>query len=166
MRASFIGLVPLVLVVLLVLAGCQDLPGGFCNPLSQKSATVVMQGEATIAIPSPVTLNGVAIGEVKKATLDANGRACLELCLDKEHVKRLDKLAVFYIEPAAQGQSGGDRLVCQTFPEENAPPNEELRFLGFDSYASFLSWRAQNIMKKGLDGFLKALDEALDKVNK
>lgn len=154
------GLVAL-LCALVLLAGCDQL-ANFCNPMSQTSATVIMQGKADITVPAPVTLNGVSIGEVRGKSLDDGGRAVLKLCLDHDQAEKLDKLTVFYVEHPQQGQQGGDQLVCQIFPDENAPANDDMRFLGFPDYSAFLSWRAQGIVKKGVDSFLKALDDALN----
>jgi len=148
----------LALCLLLAAAGCDSLEN-FCNPLSQTSATVVMQGAAEISPPVPVTLNGVAIGEVRGKSLDEAGKATLQLCLDHGQAEKLSRLTVFYVDRLESGK--GDRLVCQTFPDQDAPASEQMRFLGFASYEDFLAWRAKGIMKKGLDSFLKALDDAL-----
>ncbi len=152
------------LVVLLccsaLLGACTDEFAGVCNPLTRSTATVLLQGQAALPLPAPVTLNGVPIGKVIKADLNSENRPVLTLCLDKEQAAKLDKATVFYI---AQDQQGGGMLVCQPFPEEQAPPAGDLVFLGFDSYATFVSWRAQSIVRKGVDGFLKALDEAVNK---
>lgn len=162
-KSIFCGALGLTLAVSLVfLSGCGDQLDNFCNPLSQTSATVVMQGEANIRTPAPVTLNGVSIGEVTGKSLDDSGRAMLNLCLDHGQAEKLNKLTVFYVEQSPQGEEGKERLICQIFPDEAAPTNENMRFLGFESYTDFLSWRAQGIVKKGLDGLLNALDEALD----
>lgn len=153
-------------LLLLLQAGCGDQLANFCNPLSQTSATVIMQGRADITPPAPVTLNGVSIGEVRSKSLEENGKAVLSLCLDHGQAEKLDKLTVFYIEHVQQGADKGDRLVCQTFADQNAPASEEMRFLGFESYEAFLAWRARGIMKKGLDSFLNALDDALGQAAK
>lgn len=162
MRCDRMKMLVIAFSILLALGGCDSL-GNFCNPFSQTSATVLIEGDATMHLPAPVVLEGVTIGEVKAQDVDEKNRPYLELCLDKEQAERLDRITVFYIE---REDTGKDRLVCQTFPEEDAPANEEMRFLGFGSYSDFIAWRAQSIVKKGVDGFLKALDEAFDSVNK
>lgn len=150
----------LVSLIVLVFGGCGD----FCNPLGGVTATVMLQGDADLEAPAPVTLRGVVIGQVKKVTLDAGNRPLLVLCLDKKPALTLGEPTVFYIDRSGAGES----LVCEPAPvartsgTDSAVAKGERVFLGFSSYEDYLAWRTTNMVKEGVGGFLDALDQALD----
>lgn len=150
----------LVSLIVLVFGGCGD----YCNPFGSVTVTVMLQGDADLAAPAPVTLRGVVIGQVRQVTLDAGNRPLLVLCLDKKPAQNLGQPTVFYIDRSGAGAS----LVCEPAPaartsdKESAVAKGEKVFLGFSSYEDYLAWRTANMVKEGVGGFLDALDQALD----
>ncbi len=154
------ALLLLLLAIVPAFGGCGDL----CNPLNSVTAKVMLQGNADLAVPVPVTLRGVVIGQVKEIVLDADNRPVLVLCLDKKPAGNLDKRTVFYVDKTGVGAS----LVCEPVQAGNSARQDDpdskggLVFLGFESYEDYLAWRAANMVKEGVGGFLDALDQALD----
>jgi hypothetical protein len=146
-------------LIVLVFGGCGD----FCNPLGNVTATVVLQGDADLALPAPVTLRGVVIGRVSQVTLDAGNRPVLVLCLEKKPARNLGEPTVFYIDRSGAGAS----LACEPAPvartsdKEKTTTQGERVYLGFSSYEEYLAWRSANLVKEGVSGFLDALDQAL-----
>jgi len=144
----------LALCSLIFVAGCGK---GACNPLTSKKALVKLQAKADIVVPSPVTLNGVTIGQVTDAALDSQNKPLLSLCLEKKFLEGLRKTTVFYVNK----EGAGTTLVCEVIPDDATPIGDDPVFLGFDSYSNYLAWRTENIVKKGVNDLLKVIDGAL-----
>lgn len=157
LRLTSIATALALVCALLVLALAQGCGKGFCNPLTSKKATVKLQGKADIPQAAPVTLNGVKIGEVVNAAIDEQNKPALTLCLDKKGFESLRKTTVFYINK----EGANTTLVAEPLQDDPAPPSDDPVFLGFDSYATYLTWRAEHIVKKGFSDLLKAIDGAL-----
>ena len=145
----------LVFAFLLCAFGCSD-SATWCTLFKTKKVIVKMQGEARIALESPVTLGGVPIGQVKDKGLDKNQRPYLKLCVDKGRVEALDTLTVFYIDR----DSAGEVLVCEILAQGGEEPDERV-FLGFSSYNDYLTWKARYFTTKGSEGLRQALEDAL-----
>ncbi len=153
-RGTFLLAGFMMLSLFLVLAGCGLME---CDPLKSRKAVVRLKGKVNLAVPCPVTLNGVAIGKVNTATLDDQGQPELRICLDKSTLKTLTGVPVFYVAHT----EAGDALVAE--PQQGTPlPSEgDLVFLGFDSYQRYLSWRTEHLLKKGVENLMGVLNEAL-----
>lgn len=143
--------------------GCSEEDmAGFCNPISNTTAIVMMQNEHALKAPAPVTLAGVPFGEVREVGVDEKKHPFLKLCLENDLAEKLTKGTIFYISEGEQGPT----LVCEIPEKDKTPPSEEMTFLGFASQADFLAWKTKRIVKKGVHDFLDAVNSALDEALK
>ena len=120
-------------------------------------AKVILQGDALVTPPCPVTVSGVQVGTVVKKTLDAQGHPVLELDINRDFLVQLNRSTVFYIK------SDGTKpyLSGEVLDETVSIANEDLVFLGFSSYTRYLGWRAGVITQKGIKHVMDFIDEAL-----
>ncbi len=153
------GIVGAMLCCVLFASGCGD----FCNPLDSTKVTVMLQGDARPVPPMAVTLDGEVIGQVKDVSREQGSRPVLTLCMQSKAAEKLNKLTVFYLDSG----NGHVSLACvlasadQADGGQAAEKPENMLFLGFSSYDDYLAWKASSIVKKGVSGFLNALDKAL-----
>lgn len=153
------------------LTSCSDtstLPGGLCNPVTHRRATVrfaVPLQESRLPLGTPVALQGGVIGTVAAIAPAQNGtRSDVELCLRQDALPGLARVTVFHLDPSAPLPV----LVCQPIENSGAfnATGQDLMFAGFPSQEEYLAWRAGQALQQGLGQMLQGFEQLLNSLPK
>ncbi|MFW5734071.1 MAG: MlaD family protein [Oceanidesulfovibrio sp.] len=142
------------------LAACDEVGiGSMCMPLISREVRVTMDQAMDLAVPSPVMLEGVQIGEVRSKDLMPDNQPVLKLCIEKGRLDNLRMMTIFYVDRSAAAPVLVAEPIADSGPLDAQA--ETLMFPGFSSYDKYVSWRTKNIIRQGVDEMLDAFDKLL-----
>ncbi|TVM30833.1 hypothetical protein [Oceanidesulfovibrio marinus] len=142
------------------IAACDEVGvGSMCMPLLSREVQVTMDQAMDLPIPAPVMLGGVKIGEVRSKDLLPDNQPVLKLCIEKGRLDNLRRMTIFYVDR----NGASPVLVAEPIPDSGPLDTkaDTLMFPGFSSYDKYVAWRAQNLLKQGVDEMLDAFSRLL-----
>lgn len=154
-----LGIVSSVILIGLFVSGCDHLPlpADFCNPLSGVKAKVKMQGASPVAVGTQVLLGGRLLGKVTVVEGSGTAVPVLTLCLDKKRLPELARVTIFYLDDSAPNGA----LLTEVEKASGPVPDKDAVFLGFPTYAQYVGFKTRQAVKRGVDDFLRAVDDAV-----
>ena len=159
-----------ILCLPLLLAGCFSLFFSACEgkegtggaASKEKTGKVVIAGDADIALPCPIKLEGKDIGKALSKETDKSGNQVITISIPEENTASMKETSAFWI-----GEEGGKACLNYEVLHEDSPPKKgDFVFTGFGSRTSFLIWKGKALARKGVDDAKDAVEDAKAAVNK
>ena len=146
----------------LLFAACESKDATQDKAAKEKIGKVVIAGDADIAVPCPVKLEGKDIATALSKDKDKSGRPVITISIPEKNTAHMKEVSAFWI-----GEDGGKACLYYEVLHEDSPPKKgDFVFMGFPSRTSFLVWKGKALAKKGVGDAKAAVNDAKAAVNK